>query len=229
MTEYNVASRPLVMHMDKKQDKKNSYSYSQSSSMSFGLGYSLEISGQVAGVGPKATYSVQFQMSSESKQEWTEATDAGLSAKTIHECPSGFTAMCIGYAEFNEFDMGYEATVTLKLKSGRTFSFRERGTKEQTLYAKTQVKCADQEGDHSNEDPYEFVERRIRETKKEDEEKKKKEEAEKKKKEEEEKKKQQEAARNGTLTNPPSTNGTNATAPSKTPKRSGVVSLSFTA
>ncbi|PVH96209.1 hypothetical protein DM02DRAFT_688447 [Periconia macrospinosa] len=208
--EYNVASRPLTMHMDKRSDKRNSYSYSQSSTLSFGFGYELEISGQVAGVGPKSSFSVELKTSFENTQEWTKSDDAGLTAKTIHECPPGMTAMCIGYAEFDEFKMDYEATVTIKLKSGKTFSFRERGTKEQTLYAKTQVKCADQQGDHTKEDPYEFVERRIEETRKEAE------------KKEEEKKKQEEAARNGTKATAPS----NSTA---TPKRSGVVSLFFNA
>lgn len=162
-TEYNLASQPITMHMDKTSGEQSSYSYSQSVSQTYGFGYSLEISGQVAGVGPKASFSVSATFGFDTKKEWSKSESAGLAAKTIHECLPGKTTVCVGFAEFSKFDMGYEAKVTLKLKSGKTFSFRERGTKKQTLYAKSQVVCADEDGDHRKEDPYEFVERRAKE------------------------------------------------------------------
>ncbi|KAL1607650.1 hypothetical protein SLS60_002585 [Paraconiothyrium brasiliense] len=157
--QYNSASNTSTIAFDISDTVSNSYSYSQSVHYNFGMGYSLEISAQVAGAGPKATTSISFEVGTESKKEWTETQSTTLTFKVSQPALSGKTTMCIGYVEYGEFDMGYEANVHIVLKNGNTFDFRERGERKQTMFGQAQTACADEDGDHSSESPEDFVNR----------------------------------------------------------------------
>ncbi|KAJ4296492.1 hypothetical protein N0V90_006537 [Kalmusia sp. IMI 367209] len=156
---YNTASNATTVGIDITNTVTNSYSYSQSVHWNFGMGYSLEISGQVAGVGPKSTFSVSFEVGMDFRKEWTQTESTSLVFKITQPSLPGKTTMCIGFVEYGEFDMGYDANVHLTLKNGRTFDFRERGQRKQTLFGKAQTACADEDGDHQSEDPWDFVTR----------------------------------------------------------------------
>lgn len=156
---YNTASNASTIGFDQQFSITNSYSYSQSVHWTFGGGYSLEISGQVAGVGPKSTVHVDIEVGQETRNEWTESSTTSLTFKLLQPAVPGKTTQCIGFVEYGEVDMGYEANVHMTLKNGKTFDFRERGERKQTFWGREQVFCADEDGDHSSESPQDFVDR----------------------------------------------------------------------
>lgn len=156
---YNAASNASTVSLDIGETVTNSYSYSQSVHWDFGMGYSLEISAQVAGAGPKSTYSVDFSVGQEFKKEWTESESTSITFKTLQPALPGKTTMCIGFVDYGEFDMGYDANVHIVLKNGKTFDFRQKGERKQTFYGDAQTACADEDGDHQDDDPQEFVTR----------------------------------------------------------------------
>ncbi|KAF2447574.1 hypothetical protein P171DRAFT_518662 [Karstenula rhodostoma CBS 690.94] len=162
--QYNAASNATTIAFDISDTVSNSYSYSQSVHYNFGMGYSLEISGQVAGVGPKSSFSVSFEVGQDFKKEWTQTQSTTLTFKVSQPALPGKTTMCIGYVEYGEFDMGYDANVHITLKNGKTFDFRERGERKQTMFGQAQTACADEDGDHSSESPEDFVNRHRPET-----------------------------------------------------------------
>ncbi|KAF2634120.1 hypothetical protein P280DRAFT_543952 [Massarina eburnea CBS 473.64] len=156
---YTTTSNATTVGFDVPKSVTNSYSYSQSVSFTFGFGYQLEISAQVAGAGPKSTTSINFEVGTESTKTWSKSDNVGLTFKVSQPAVPGKTTMCVGFVEFGEFDMGYDAKVTILLKNGKKFEFRERGQRKQAFYGGARTACAEQQGDHSQEDAWTFVEK----------------------------------------------------------------------
>jgi hypothetical protein len=146
------------MWVERTNTQTSGYSYSQSVSFTFGLHYDLEISAQVAGVGPKATAGWEWSVQTENKKEWSKSETNTLTFKVAQPAASGKTTMCVGYTETGTFDGDYECNVHITLKNGRTFDFRERGKRNSVFFGGSDTRCADKEGDHMSEDPQTFVE-----------------------------------------------------------------------
>lgn len=64
------------------------------------MGYSLETSGQVAGTGPKSSFSVDFSVGEDFKKEWPESQSTSIAFKITQPALPGNTTMCIGFVEY---------------------------------------------------------------------------------------------------------------------------------
>jgi hypothetical protein len=155
---YNGATDAGTMWVERSSSQTSGYTYSQSVQFTFGLHYDLEISAQVAGMGPKMTAGWKWEVQTENKKEWSKTETYGLTFKVAQPTAPGKTTMCVGYTQSGTFDGNYEANVHITLKNGREFEFRERGTRNSVIFGGSETRCADKEGDHMSEDPQSFVE-----------------------------------------------------------------------
>jgi hypothetical protein len=136
-----------TIHLDQSYNNQNSYSYSQKSQTTWGLGYSLESSLQVEGIGPKVTYSAKFERMTESGKDWSSSQSAGFTWKLDQIVAAGYTVKCQLVAAQGTFNADYDANVAITLKNGKTFSYRENGTKNKVLYTETSSSCHSEQGD----------------------------------------------------------------------------------
>ncbi|KAF2685592.1 hypothetical protein K458DRAFT_402977 [Lentithecium fluviatile CBS 122367] len=156
---YATTTNDPAIWVERTKTETNSYSYTQAVTWSYGLNYELEISAQVAGLGPKMSFGVEWKVGMEFRKQWTESEATTLTFKVNQPVEVGHTTMCVGYTEMGVFDGGYDALVHITLKNGKEFEFRERGTRKQAVFGKSETRCADLKGDFHEEDPTSFVER----------------------------------------------------------------------
>src|SRR5262245_4748515 len=113
-------------------------------------------------MGPKETVHFNFEMSAEFANDWTSGFKHTLTFQVAQPVKSGYTAMCIGVTRMGTYDGDYESDVHITLNNGKTFDFKERGHANQIMYGSSSQRCDDEEGDHSDQSPSEFVGRSQR-------------------------------------------------------------------
>ena len=112
----------------------DSYTYSQSVTTSFGESISIEVSGELFGIGAKSTNEFTWGVSVE------QATTVGTTSSTAIACAaSGTLAPSTGVKVSGAYQTGtgtfkYTSTVTVYLKDGSSFSYQEHGTLTNIAY-----------------------------------------------------------------------------------------------
>ncbi|KAI4148225.1 MAG: hypothetical protein L6R39_002852 [Caloplaca ligustica] len=118
--------------------------WEQSSTNAFGGSISIEISGQVAGIGAKA--SGGFEWSTEDSTSKTNTiTDTVTLTQTVGpiSIAPGHGKACKLFAQKGDGNFPYTSTVTLKLDNGKSISYQEKGKLISVQFSKVQASCID--------------------------------------------------------------------------------------
>lgn len=126
------------------EEVTQSTSWQQSSTNTFGGSLEIEISAQVAGIGPKITGGFEWSLSDTTSQTTTTSDKITLiqTAGPISIAP-GHGKACKIFAQKGNGNFPYTSTVTLKLDNGGSISYQEKGRLLSVQYSQVQTSCVD--------------------------------------------------------------------------------------
>ncbi|KAI4240380.1 MAG: hypothetical protein LQ352_007652 [Teloschistes flavicans] len=121
-----------------------STTWEQSSTATFGGSISIEISGEIAGIGTKATTGFEWSFSDTSSQSTQISDEITLTqtAGPIVIAP-GHGKACQIFAQKGNGNFAYTSTVTLNLDNGQSIQYQENGNLVSVQYSQVQASCDD--------------------------------------------------------------------------------------
>ncbi|KAL8659876.1 MAG: hypothetical protein Q9202_006921 [Teloschistes flavicans] len=121
-----------------------STTWEQSSTATFGGSISIEISGQIAGIGTKATTGFEWSFSDTSSQS-TQISDEVTLAQEIGPIviAPGHGKACQIFAQKGNGNFAYTSTVTLNLSNRQSIQYQENGNLVSVQYSQVQASCDD--------------------------------------------------------------------------------------
>ncbi|KAF2187915.1 hypothetical protein K469DRAFT_567511 [Zopfia rhizophila CBS 207.26] len=123
--------------------KRDSKKFSQSLAFTFGYHVDIEISGQVLGLGAKATAGYNWELQTTHTEETESSFERKLTWRTDTIVKPGKTIHCKAFANVGSFDGGYTSKVKVELEDARTFTFTEKGRLEAVSWSEAFSSCED--------------------------------------------------------------------------------------
>jgi hypothetical protein len=102
-------------------EKEDVVVHTQTTSTTFGTNINIEYSGQVAGLGPKVSFGVEFKLEKGWSDESRKSTKRTLQWRTESVVPPGKSITCKAFAQLGEFDGTYTSKVCQVLCTFREY------------------------------------------------------------------------------------------------------------
>ena len=152
---YNAqSSGNATWNFSGQQTQTSSKTFKQSTTGTFGDSIALEISGEILGVGAKATNTFSWEVSHTTETDSTTTEGINLTWGQGGSLLPGKGVSCSAYAQKGQGNFDYDAKVTMKLKDGSTYSYSEKGTLEAVAYSQAYISVKD---DNSSSAPPGFT------------------------------------------------------------------------
>lgn len=129
-------------------ERKQSVTYTDTNADTYGVSVDVEVSGEVLGIGAKATTGFQWQRQSTKTTATSTSNQVTLTWSLSGTLEAGESCTCTAIVQRGEGRTNYTADATVTLEDGTKISFPSRGVYQNVSY--TKVKVAKVEGQKKN-------------------------------------------------------------------------------
>jgi len=137
------AASPKDWQFSGNTTRTTSTTFTQSSSTMFGGSVNVEVSGEVFGVGAKASAGFEWQTTSTVEQSNTLSNEQSLQWGLSGTLQPGQGISCTAYCQLGQGQTRYTGNVTVTLANGYTNSYQETGIFRNVIYSNVQVSTQD--------------------------------------------------------------------------------------